>query len=71
VPATLQVSVGEPKPVGGGNVLRIPLTITIPPGSPAATFLGTGQSPAGKIVLDTGHPDTPALTLRVCGAVLP
>lgn len=71
VPASLQVEIGESKPVGSGGVLRTPLTIIVPPGSPPANNLCSEQAPPGRIVLDTGHPDTPTLTIRVCIAIGP
>ncbi|MFM8805375.1 MAG: DUF1573 domain-containing protein [Planctomycetia bacterium] len=71
VPDSLQVVVGEGKPVGSGNVIRIPLSITIPPGSSPANHICSTQAPAGKIVLDTGHPDSPTLTIPVCLAIIP
>jgi len=71
VPACLQVAVDEAKPVGGGGVVRIPLTVTIPPGTAAVDHAGTLLAPAGRIVLDTGHPDTPTLEIKVCVTVLP
>ena len=71
VPSSLVVTVGEPKPVGSGNVVRIPLTVAIPPGSPAVSHAGTELSPAGRIFLDTGHPETPSLEIRVCATVVP
>lgn len=71
VPAGLQVEIGERKPVGTGGTFRTPLTIVIPPGSPHANHLCSEQAPAGRIVLETGHPDTPTLTVRVCVAIGP
>lgn len=71
VPATLEVTVGEPSPVGGGNVVRVPISLAIPPGSPPANHLCSEQGPPGRIVLDTGHPDSPTLTIPVCVAVGP
>jgi hypothetical protein len=71
VPDTVKVVVGEGKPVGSGNVIRIPLTITIPPGSSPANHICSELAPAGKIVLDTGHPDSPTLTIPVCLAIVP
>jgi len=71
VPESLEVVVGEGKPVGSGTVIRIPLSITIPPDSPPANHLCSPQAPAGKIVLDTGHPDSPELTIPVCVAIGP
>jgi hypothetical protein len=71
VPESLQVDIGESKPVGTGGVVRTPLTIVVPPGSPPANNLCSEQAPPGRIVLDTGHPDTPRLTIRVCIAIAP
>lgn len=71
VPESLQVVVGEGKPVGSGNVIRIPISITIPPGSAPANHLCSPQAPAGRIVLDTGHPNSPTLTIPVCVAIVP
>ena len=71
VPGSMQVEVGEGKPVGNGGVVRIPLSISIPAGSPACNHLGSSQAPAGRIVLDTGHPDSPTMTIPVCVAVGP
>jgi hypothetical protein len=71
VPVGLKIVVGEGKPVGNGNVIRIPLTITIPPGSAPANHLCSPQAPAGRIVLDTGHPTSPTLSIPVCVAIIP
>lgn len=65
VPGSLQVDIGESKAVGSGSVRRVPITITIPAGSPSCNHLGSQQAPAGRIVLETGHPDVPLLTLPV------
>ena len=71
VPGSLQVEVGEGKPVGSGGVIRIPISITIPAGSPPANHRCSQQAPAGRIVLDTGHPDSPTLSIPVCIAIGP
>ncbi len=71
VPDSLQVVVDEGKPVGSGNVIRFQISITIPPGSGPCNYIGTPQAPAGKIVLDTGHPESPTLTVPVCIAIAP
>jgi hypothetical protein len=52
-------------------VLRFPLTITIPPGSPTCNHLCSQQARGGRIVIETGHPDTPTLTIPVCVAISP
>jgi hypothetical protein len=71
VPGSLAVRVGEPRPVGGGGSLRIPLEITIAPGSGPVNHLCSESGPPGKIVLDTGHPDAPTLTIPVCVSIGP
>jgi len=71
VPGSLSVVVGEGKPVGSGTVVRFPLTITLPPGSPTCNHLCSQQAGGGRIVLDTGHPGTPTLTIPVCIAISP
>jgi len=71
VPSALEVTVGEPSPVGGGSVVRATITVAIPPGSEPANHLCSEQGPAGKIVLDTGHPDAPTLSIPVCVAIGP
>lgn len=71
VPESLKVVVGEGKPVGSGNVIRIPITITIQPGSAPANHICSAQAPAGKIVLETGHPDSPTLSIPVCITIAP
>jgi hypothetical protein len=71
VPDSMQVIIGVGKPVGSGNVIRIPLSITIPPGSAPANHICSTQASAGRIVLDTGHPDSPTLTIPVCLAIIP
>jgi len=71
VPASLVVEIGAAKPVGSKGMMRIPLSITIPPGSPQANHRCSEQAPAGRIVLDTGHPETPTLSIPVCVAIGP
>jgi hypothetical protein len=71
VPRSLQVTVGPGSPVGTGGAVRIPLEIVIPPGSRAANHICSEQGPAGRIVLATGHPDSPTLSIPVCVAIGP
>jgi len=71
VPATLEVTVGAGVAVGTGGVRRIPLEITVPPGSRPVNHLCSEVGPAGRIVLDTGHPHSPTLTIPVCIAIGP
>jgi hypothetical protein len=71
VPDTLEVTIGEASPVGSGSVIRTPIEIVIPPGSRAVNHICSEQAPAGRIVLATGHPDSPTLLIPVCFAVGP
>jgi len=71
VPGSLAVRVGEPRPVGSGGSLRIPLEIAIAPGSGPVNHLCSESGPPGKIELDTGHPDLPSLTIPVCVSIGP
>jgi hypothetical protein len=71
VPESLEVTVGEAVPVGSGAVLRIPIEIVIPPGSRGVNHICSEQAPAGRIVLATGHPDSPTLSIPVCVAIGP
>lgn len=63
-PDFLKVTVGKPRTIGKAVTL-FPLTIEIPPGSPAANFLGSQQGKLGNIILDTGHPETPQLRMHL------
>jgi len=65
----LEVEVAPPQPIGDGGLIRIGLTLSISSGSATANNLCTEAATAGKIVLETGHPDTPELTIPVCVAI--
>lgn len=71
VPAALEVTVGASEAIGAGGVVRIPIEIAVPPGSPPANHLGSEQAPAGRIVLDTGLADSPPLTIPVSVVIGP
>lgn len=71
VPASLDVQIGDTRPIGAGAVVRTPITIVVHPGSPAANHLCSTQAAAGRIVLDTGLPDSPSFTIPVCVAIGP
>lgn len=71
VPESLLVTVGKGTPIGVGNVLRFPVDLEIRPGSRSANHICSEQGPAGRIVLDTGHPDAPTLSIPVCIAIGP
>jgi hypothetical protein len=68
VPDLLKAELGTPKHVGNGAT-QVPLTITIPPGSPPANHLGSEQGKLGRITIETNHPRTPKLNILVRFAV--
>jgi hypothetical protein len=69
VPAGLHVEIDEPSSIGGGDVVRIGLTLSISADSATANNLCTSAASAGRIVLETGHPDSPELSIPVCVAI--
>lgn len=69
IPAGLDVEIDAPSSIGGGDVVRIGLTLSISAESPTANNLCTSAASAGKIVLETGHPDSPELSIPVCVAI--
>lgn len=69
VPPSLRVEVGGGAPIGSAPVVRIPITIEVPAGTPVADHLADDR--IGSIVLDTGHPEFPTLTIPVSLAVEP
>ena len=69
IPAGLGVEVAPPQPIGDGDLIRIGVTLSISSEAPTANNLCTEAATAGKIVLETGHPDTPELTIPVCVAI--
>lgn len=56
-PDWLNVSLGEPVELNKGAVIKIPLRIEIPPGSPVSNHSGTDLGKFGEVVLETTHPD--------------
>jgi hypothetical protein len=69
VPDLLKLEVGPSRPLGGGAVTQIPLTVRIPPGRRVANHLGSKASELGRIVIQTGHPKQPELRILVRFAV--
>ena len=67
-PDFLAASLGEATDLNNGSVVRIPLTVEIPPGSPPANFLGS-PGKMGQIILDTTHPGAKQIRLYVQFAV--
>lgn len=55
-PSWLKLEVGQPQEVNDGAVVKIPLVVVIPPGSPAANHMGTAQGKLAHVVLETTLP---------------
>ncbi len=68
-PAALQVTLGEHKEIKGGRVIRVPLTIELPRGTPPMIHMGSQQGGLGEIILKTNHPRAHELRIRVRFAV--
>jgi hypothetical protein len=68
-PDYLKVTIGKVTDMAGGESVRIPLTVAIPPGAPAGVHLGNQQGELGDILIDTGDPDAKMVHLRVRFAV--
>ena len=64
-PDWLQARFGEPQEVNGGALVKVPLTIIVPPGSPAANHLGSAQGKMGQLSIDTTHPTASRLNVFV------
>jgi hypothetical protein len=68
-PGFLQVTLGQTTAIGSGAATQTPITIQIPKGSLPANHMGSEQGKLGEIILETGHPQTPQLRIRVRFAV--
>ena len=71
IPKSMVVEIGQAAAIGSGTIIRIPISISIPPGSPPCNHLGSKQGVLGRIVLDTGHPSSPSITIPIRVAVQP
>lgn len=68
-PEMLKVKLGEPSEIAGGEQVRIPVTIEIPPGARPSVHLGGSEGSLGEIVLDTGLPEAATMKIRVRFAI--
>jgi hypothetical protein len=64
----MKVAVGEREALSTGRAIKVPIRVTIPPGTHASR-LGTAQSPAARLVLETTHPTSKRIPLTVRFAV--
>ena len=63
VPEFLAVELGEKKETE--TSVTMPVTIRIPPGSPAGNYLGGEQGELGEVMIETDHPQVPRVRIRV------
>jgi hypothetical protein len=63
-PSLLKVHLGEPRAINQGNVIERSLEIEVPADAPAMNYRGSPGTYA-EIVLETTHPQTPQITLRI------
>jgi hypothetical protein len=69
-PPELKVALGDPQAIND-KIIKVPLTVEIPPGTRPMVRAGEDQGGEGEIVLATTHPDTKEVRLRVTFAVKP
>ena len=65
VPDALHVTAGDPISSGDEKLVRIPLHLEVPPGTPSLNFQGENLGGYGKIVLETTHPEVKQLEILV------
>jgi hypothetical protein len=68
-PTFLRVTLGEKGTIGDGAVVKFPLSIEIPPGSPSANHLGSKVGKIARITLETTHPEAKQVKVPVRFAV--
>jgi len=66
-PDVLKVTLGKREELG--NVSAVPLTIEVPPGSPAVNYLGYTPEGTGEIVIPTNQPKLGEVRMKVTFAV--
>jgi len=64
-PSLLKVVLTKTVRMKDRPVAQAILTVEIPPHTPPANFLGSGDSPMGEIVVQTNHPEVPRLRIQV------
>jgi hypothetical protein len=69
-PPALKVSIGEPSRHANAIIRRAPLDIEVPEDAEVMSFLGEGDEPMGRVVIETTHPLYPEVTVNVKFAVV-
>jgi len=68
-PDSLKATLGEPN--RDENIVTVPLTVEVPRGATPGSHLGTGDTKAGRIVINTTHPEVKQIEIEVRFAVDP
>jgi hypothetical protein len=69
-PPEMKVTLGDPKTIND-KLVQVPMTVEFPPGTRPMVRAGEDQGGEGEIVLNTTHPDTKVVKLRVTFAIKP
>jgi hypothetical protein len=64
-PRLLKVELGKTLRMKDRPVAQAVLSVEVPPNTPAANFIGSGDAPMGQIVIETNHPQVPRLRISV------
>jgi len=65
----LQVNIGPPKELNNGKTIQYVITIEVPPGLPPINRMGGKGIGLGRVILETTHPITKQVPIRVKFAV--
>lgn len=68
-PDVLRVRFGEKQVLKAGELVKVPLVVEVPPGTPPINCLGGAQGEMGEILIHTNHPQADKLRLLVHFAV--
>jgi hypothetical protein len=68
-PDVLKVTFGQLVGGTGDSPVRVPLTVEIPPGTPAMLHLGGEEGKLGEILIDTNDPEAATIRIRVRFAI--
>jgi hypothetical protein len=68
-PDVLKVKLGKPVATVDDGPVRVPVTVEIPPGSPAMLHLGGEEGKLGNILIDTGDKEAEQIRIRVRFAI--
>lgn len=68
-PEYFQLEISPPQELNVGKTIKYSVLIRVPPGLPPINRMGSIQAPFGRIVLETTHPLTKQVPIRVRFAI--